>query len=1114
MIMFVRPALVDPDLPSTPTEWLASFFAMDVYRPFIVIKHLTPDYYATHIPEIAVWMSQIFLPMAAAFAFLQAVAYLIVGRKAVSGAGIPQDDKERMRLQIAWLFLWLFTPTLSLLALSYSVVQCFQLRYVIYVLPATFLLVGLAVQTLHNRSLRLVFGVAFTALAGFQTLLAVSLPMGSPYGPAARQIRDNYEPGQTVLMYQCTEEPAFSLNLDRPDIKIKGFMEMGNMLFQMEQDFLMRKTLWLVINGDPDGDRQNCAKIEQYLSLRGIEFEKNAYLGRWDVAVYRCERTTKYRAFTDVAALRVALAQLEDTPEEATLRWVLACGLAMVGEGVAAQAEYDRLLKYVSACDRENLIDALWRGGWSLGRDTVDLDEYARIMRSRGTSATHNSLMTDSELRTGGGPVLPLAYRLDEHLGEAKQTTKGPVPDSAQSSRDLLKEQGWATDNPGSELHVDADGVAVTTLDTDYLYIPRHLRLYGPEIDSFRITLSVSGVDRVKVSWLPASAAWDWCEQEGGCFVELLPTAQGVEQTFNVNVSEKMKVNARTIEGIRLTIPGKAQVIVKSFQVCRLSSLFPEPVGVSTFKLGNSERACLYTRVPATLAYRIKVPEAPAFSVGFGVLESDDPVEFRVDVESGQNTSNILCQPVAPNQGWQDAQISLEPFAGKEITLVLRCSAGSGNPIALWANPVVEKHWNSPSKPDEARTRPLNVLLYVVDCLRADHLDLYGYHRNTAPTISELAQRGLVFRRSTAPATCTRPSMASLFGGMDMLAHGYECERTGGPVTAQTFPELMREAGYTTFGVSENPYTPPDNPKSRQFCQLEDLDELAAARDGATFNAVDKFLAANSSRPFFLYVHTMECHAHIRGENDYVYSAPPPHGGRWSSGESDHLNGYDESIGFADANFGRVWDRLKALGLERDTLIIFTADHGEGFLAHEDRYIHGYEPFDELTSVPLLMHLQGALTPGSIFLPNVQSLDLAPTILDMAGLPPCAFFQGRNLNPYLRGAAQNDLWSRIIYSYAGMINSADTPACAILGESKLFGGLSDAKVLFRLDRDPLEKTDYAPEEADTLRFLQGELKRHSEEQMKLRDDLRRSGVGAETVSPADQEVLRAVGYMQ
>lgn len=334
-----------------------------------------------------------------------------------------------------------------------------------------------------------------------------------------------------------------------------------------------------------------------------------------------------------------------------------------------------------------------------------------------------------------------------------------------------------------------------------------------------------------------------------------------------------------------------------------------------------------------------------------------------------------------------------------------------------------------------------NVVLIVIDTLRADHMGVYGYGRDTTPRMQELADGGVCFRECFSHANATHPSFTTLFTGLHPLNHGivgHFGTRTLDsrvPVLAQA----MRAGGYTTAAV--------DN-MNRWFKRGFDVylpfrfDHTATTPmyTGEQVNALALPLLtrlAQVDRPFFLFVHYWDPHS--------PYLPPPSFADRYcpsadsSSTSSDDNNegiegsldaayrfwplerylrrwmghaprlasvvaNYDAEIAYVDSCVGHLVDHLKSLGMRDDTAVIVTADHGESLGEHGIYFDHHglYEP---QLHVPLLINCPSALPVGVQVNGLTQHIDVTPTILDLVNLTQSISCEGVTLRDRIAGHA-------------------------------------------------------------------------------------------------------------
>jgi len=313
-----------------------------------------------------------------------------------------------------------------------------------------------------------------------------------------------------------------------------------------------------------------------------------------------------------------------------------------------------------------------------------------------------------------------------------------------------------------------------------------------------------------------------------------------------------------------------------------------------------------------------------------------------------------------------------------------------------------------------------NIILISIDALRADHLSCYGYHRNTSPNIDRLASQGVLFKNAFSQATWTLPSHTSIFLSQYVWRHKVDNpdKRLGNSST--TLAEILRDRNYTTCafvggGLLSSRYG------FNQGFEIFDDRTSGKRRFGQISSYMDKLLSWLKSvrnRKFFLFIHTYDVHGPYNPPASYfdLYTKGYCKGKhlRTSRGiklgklnaseftpeEIDYIMAvYDGGINYVDAQLGKIFEKLDQLGIDDNTIIIVTSDHGEGFKEH-GRLRHGYKSYIELVHVPLIM--RGPGIPRNRTYENfVQHIDIAPTILEILNIPQRKEMQGRSLLPLM-----------------------------------------------------------------------------------------------------------------
>ena len=370
-----------------------------------------------------------------------------------------------------------------------------------------------------------------------------------------------------------------------------------------------------------------------------------------------------------------------------------------------------------------------------------------------------------------------------------------------------------------------------------------------------------------------------------------------------------------------------------------------------------------------------------------------------------------------------------------------------------------------------------NVLLVTFDTTRADFLGPYGRASAHTPALDRLAARGIVFERCYSAAPLTMPSHATIMTGTYPPRHGVRDNSLFAlPDEASTLAEILSAEGYRTgaavgsfvldgqFGIGQGfdyfndevgqTY---EDFRGRRVVEKEGLffDERPASHVN---EAILPWLRDEPGRPFLAWIHYWDPHEpHI---------PPAPYRYQFAN------DLYAGEIANADAAFGRVLDELEALGALETTVIVMTADHGEGRGQHEER-THATLCYDATLHVPLIVSVPGR--PGGRRVASaVGTVDILPTILELLGLPAPAGVQGRSLVPELTGAP-----SRARTSYY-----AETLAPAIdfgLGELRAWRRGPYKYIhgprpeLFDVDADPEELHDLVADEAELAADLEQQL---------------------------------------
>lgn len=469
---------------------------------------------------------------------------------------------------------------------------------------------------------------------------------------------------------------------------------------------------------------------------------------------------------------------------------------------------------------------------------------------------------------------------------------------------------------------------------------------------------------------------------------------------------------------------------ISSIELIPHKTEFPQAAGRQVMGKREEYRNTVYAHSPSSIAYKVNVPKDARLHFGLGTTERNSPITFRVVADSQELYSKTL----ADADTWEDADVDLASFAGRNIKLDFQTIAEKPGTVGLWANPILIT---------KGPKTPPNVLLYMIDTLRADHTSLYGYARDTTPYLNKLGAQALVFEDCTVQATWTKPSVASLMTSLYSYTHGMIHDDDTIPRGSVTLAEQLRAAGYVTASVLANPLAGRISGLQRGFDYVSEWQAVARhlsekedrATDSAAVNKVAfRWLEQHRDEPFFLYAHATDPHAPYRPpagfEEKFANPAESPdfnrdfkrlkemalsHGGFGISRALCAQGGvnpdrflqraidrYDGKILHNDWSLEQLLRKLKELGILENTLIIVVSDHGEEFWEHGWTG-HGQSLYQELAHGVLLMWNPKLIsTPGRVGEP-VQLIDVMPTVLDLLGVKIPDVVEGQSLAPFAKG---------------------------------------------------------------------------------------------------------------
>lgn len=584
------------------------------------------------------------------------------------------------------------------------------------------------------------------------------------------------------------------------------------------------------------------------------------------------------------------------------------------------------------------------------------------------------------------------------------------------------------------------------------------------------------------------------------------------------------------------------------------------PILVPSYEVEKDQRRALYQHPPST--YRFPgVPAGPgtrlllapvmdpqSFSTG------SDGVTFDVTCrdEAGDDVA-LLSVHIAPaehpeDRVWHDRELPLDACRAPSTEISLRTRCGPrrhcGSDWAAWGNPRVTYARKVDWKPTRL------ALLISIDTLRPDHLQPYGYGRETSPALARLAEDAVVFDTAVSTSPWTIPAHGSMLTSTFPRVHEASASE---PISTsvQLVSEVLAGAGWQTAGFVDTPYLGAKHGFERGFADFDDDSPPSGNyRRGAEVGRerLLRWLAKADLRPAFVLWHIMDAHG--------PYGAPAPHAGRFRSEVApvagdprlarlgklayhDYLHlerfdsfddlvaTYDEGIAFVDATIGRLLEVLRTAGVYDDALIIITSDHGESFLDHDVWVGHGLFLTDDEVRVPLIVKLPGNANAGLRVSSLVSLVDVAPTILSFTGNASPPAFQGQilpGLTQSESGAPHGPAFGFSSNTGASFVRTERAKLIRGQDPKKLAKHLRNAegaplptnsfaeRQLYDLERDPAEQSALTGELMEgRAQMLERLLDGHERRVAKRGTGVRR-GQNTE-VSSEERERLRKLGYL-
>lgn len=403
---------------------------------------------------------------------------------------------------------------------------------------------------------------------------------------------------------------------------------------------------------------------------------------------------------------------------------------------------------------------------------------------------------------------------------------------------------------------------------------------------------------------------------------------------------------------------------------------------------------------------------------------------------------------------------------------------------------------NSQKAPQEASSsrESRNALLITVDTLRADRLECYGYRLIETPAINRLAAEGVLFKHTITPVPLTLPAHCSILTGLYPPATGVR-DQSGFTLSPAhtTVAEQFKAAGYDTAAFVAASVVNRAGGLAQGFDVYSDLSMTSEneRRGDLVIDEALKWMALPERRTFFAWIHLFDPHT--------PYDPPDPYRRQYQ----DRL--YDGEVAYVDSLIGKLLTAMKLQDLERNTVVVFTSDHGESLGEHGEQ-THGFFLYDSTLRVPLIVRDPQSEAKNKVVSEPVRSIDIAPTLLELLGFSVPAWMEGASLTVFLKG--QSEASPRVAYSesYFPYYHFEWSPLLAMRSGSLKFIRAPRAE-LYDLSMDPGETQNILSEKNSEAAAMAAQLQR----EYLAGSALHPPGTG--TGDNATEARLRSLGYI-
>ncbi|MAI80577.1 MAG: hypothetical protein CL917_16670 [Deltaproteobacteria bacterium] len=509
------------------------------------------------------------------------------------------------------------------------------------------------------------------------------------------------------------------------------------------------------------------------------------------------------------------------------------------------------------------------------------------------------------------------------------------------------------------------------------------------------------------------------------------------------------------------------------------------------------------------------------------------------------------------------------PLGAFKIAWILALGVLYGCSPETGKNPMPKPPVSASTAAEKTAAPPSLVVVISLDTLRADHLGMYGAKRFTSPTLDQFADGGTVFTDASSTSPWTLPAHASMLTGLYPVEHRVMRFDSALPEDVGSLALTLKQNGYQTAAVVNSSWLKREpfrlTRDFEEYLFVEDTMDRRAPNTWITDQAIS-WIQGRGPQPLFLFVHYYDVHADYASLPEYesLFVTPyegPVDGTAWqlatTTFEDDFLEMchaeydpskcrigtlenylavnssvekleledqdvqhleqlYDAGIRQLDTELGRLLSVIEEEGLDQNGLVVITSDHGEEFMDH-GRMDHFLTVYQEILHVPMIF--RGRAIPEKLRIDTPVSLvDIAPTILSIAGLPVDEDIDGLDLMPLMTGEPSSLFQNRFLYgeaagglSYALMMDNIYPIYRSVRrGRYKLIhDSKKERSWLYDLTEDPGETRDISKEHPEVAsQLLKEMMHRHSD------SNFNPSEKDKVNLDSKDLEQLRALGYIR